>query len=111
VIASINAYVVCERKVEVLSVTKDTALLINASLLREGGSHFCAIGTAHRVTPNPTATVLCHGLIKSEKQRFFKFATTGTHCLYLKREATLRDSQLLRAAILRRPDARRTRRK
>lgn len=39
-IASINAYVVWERKVEVLSVTKDTALLINASLLREWGSGF-----------------------------------------------------------------------
>lgn len=40
VIASINAYVVWERKVEVLSVTKDTALLINVSLLREWGSGF-----------------------------------------------------------------------
>lgn len=45
-----------------------------------------AIGTAHRVTPNPTATVLCHGLINSEKQRFLKLATTGTHCLYLETE-------------------------
>ena len=51
-----------------------------------GGYFTWAMGTAHRVTPNPTATVLCHGLINSEKQRFLKLATTGTHCLYLETE-------------------------
>lgn len=50
----------------------------------------CAMGTAHRVTPNPTATVLCHGLINSEKQRFLKLVTTGTHCLYLKTQVGFR---------------------
>lgn len=50
----------------------------------------CAMGTAHRVTPNPTATVLCHGLINSEKQRFLKLVTTGTHCLYLETQVGLR---------------------
>lgn len=47
------------------------------------------MGTAHRVTPNPNATVLCHGLDSSEKQRFFKLATAGTHCLYLETTSSL----------------------
>ena len=58
------------------------------------GRYFtCAIGTAHRATPNPAATALCHGLINSEKQRFSQLATTGTRCLYLEAEVKFSKAQ------------------
>lgn len=64
---------------------------------REGGGRTPALtwamGTAHRATPNPTATVLCHGLSEPEKQRFFKLAATGTHRLYLDTEVQVNRAQ------------------